>query len=364
MLAMSLLGFGLLSGLDAPAVHADFVLGEPVNLRTIIPGIDPAWATPECMSCDELEIYIVSGWPDWSDVNIWVLKRASKNEEWGPPEELGPQVNSPVRDGQSRISADGLALYFSSLRPGGYGSFDIYVTTRVTKNDPWGPAVNLGPKINHSGIDRVGGISADGLDLYIESNRPGGYGDQDIYVAKRAAPADPWGDPVNLGPVVNTAYIDVPWPLPDGLTLLILSSRPGGYGGAGDIWMATRASPSDPWQAPVNLGPTFNGPEGDCRSAFITPDPPTLWRADSVWEYWQAPILPVVDFNTDGKLDLVDLVMLVERWGTADPLCDIGPFPWGDGKVDIEDLKVFTTEWEKQNPPVQPAFVRSDAVRH
>ena len=71
-------------------------------------------------------------------------------------------------------------------------------------------------------------------------------------------------------------------------------------------------------------------------------------------DIWQVPILPTVDFNGDKKVDLVDLVMLIDNWGTNKTLCDIGPMPWGDGKVDIEDFKVFMAEWEKQNPPVKP----------
>jgi len=65
-------------------------------------------------------------------------------------------------------------------------------------------------------------------------------------------------------------------------------------------------------------------------------------------------ILPIVDFNTDKKVDLVDLVMLIDDWGTNKTHCDIGPMPWDDGKVDIEDLKVFMAYYEKANPPVRP----------
>jgi len=71
------------------------------------------------------------------------------------------------------------------------------------------------------------------------------------------------------------------------------------------------------------------------------------------YDIWQVSVIPIVDFNADGKVDLVDLVMLIDNWGTDKTLYDIGPFAWGDGIVDIEDLKVFIAEWEKQNPPVQ-----------
>jgi hypothetical protein len=50
---------------------------------------------------------------------------------------------------------------------------------------------------------------------------------------------------------------------------------------------------------------------------------------------------PVVDFNGDGVVDSADISIMVDYWGTDEPLCDIGPTPWGDGIVDAEDLKVL-----------------------
>jgi len=359
MLTLSLLGFGLLAGPDAPVARANFIRGERVNLRSVIPAIDPAYETPETVSFDELELYVASGRPDWSDGNIWMVKRASLHDAWGPLEKLGPQVNSSARDTGACISPDGREIYFTSDRPGGSGDSDIHVATRATKNDPWEPAVNMGPRINSPAYDRPVGLSPDGLELFIVSNRPGGYGDADIYVAKRATPTDPWGNPVNLGPLVNTAYDDAPSPVPDGLTLLIASPRPGGYG-ARDLWMSRRASRTDPWQPAVNLGPTFNTSEEDCRSPIITLNPPTLWWADNIWEYWQAPILPVLDFNADGKVDAVDLTMLIETWGMNGTVCDIGPFPWGDSVVDEKDLGVFMGS--VVTPPPHAPEVSPDVV--
>ena len=50
---------------------------------------------------------------------------------------------------------------------------------------------------------------------------------------------------------------------------------------------------------------------------------------------------PVVDFNGDGTVDVMDIDIMIDCWGTDDPLCDIGPYPWGDGIVDVEDLVVL-----------------------
>lgn len=62
-------------------------------------------------------------------------------------------------------------------------------------------------------------------------------------------------------------------------------------------------------------------------------------------------VLPPLDFNGDGVVDLDDLVILIEYWGMDEPLCDIAPEPSGDGVVDIEDLTVFIEYWEKENMP-------------
>jgi len=48
-----------------------------------------------------------------------------------------------------------------------------------------------------------------------------------------------------------------------------------------------------------------------------------------------------VDLNDDGKVDVADLALLADNWRQNQPLCDIGPFPWGDGVVDEKDLKVL-----------------------
>jgi hypothetical protein len=87
---------------------------------------------------------------------------------FGTPTNLGPTVNSTYQDYLPVISPDGLELYFTSNRPGGYGGFDIWVTKRASLNDPWGPPQNLGPQVNSSGWDEPGSLSPDGLTLYFD----------------------------------------------------------------------------------------------------------------------------------------------------------------------------------------------------
>ncbi|OHB63888.1 MAG: hypothetical protein A2Y77_01350 [Planctomycetes bacterium RBG_13_62_9] len=62
-------------------------------------------------------------------------------------------------------------------------------------------------------------------------------------------------------------------------------------------------------------------------------------------DLWQAPILPGVDFDDDGVVQMGDLLTLIECWGTDERLCDIAPMPWGDGVVDAADLEVLMSYW-------------------
>ena len=67
-------------------------------------------------------------------------------------------------------------------------------------------------------------------------------------------------------------------------------------------------------------------------------------------DLWQAPIIPIVDLNSDGIVDSADMVIMVDNWGTDNSLCDIGPMPWGDGVVDVEDLIVLAEHLFEEVP--------------
>jgi hypothetical protein len=162
--------------------------------------------------------------------------RTTLNDAWGPPVNLGPTVNTGD-DWAPSISADGLELYFTSDRPGGFG-VDLWVTKRATVKDNWGPPINLGAMINTSVFDGWPSVSADGLLLFLVSERPGGYGWFDLWVSRRRTTTDPWGPPVNLGPKINSASLEHGGMISgDGSMLYFDSMRPGGAGGV-DLWQA------------------------------------------------------------------------------------------------------------------------------
>ncbi len=168
-------------------------------------------------------------------------------------------LNTTADEQASSISTDGLTLFFDSNRPGGSGSYDIWTSTRSTASSPWGPPVNLGSPVNSASADGDPRISADGLSLYFDSARGGGVGGIDLWVVTRQQTTDPFEPPVSPGPPLNSVYHDyTPALSADSLTLVFASTRPGGSGGLGDLWISTRTNSAAPWEPPRNLGSPLN----------------------------------------------------------------------------------------------------------
>jgi hypothetical protein len=81
---------------------------------------------------------------------------------------------------------------------------------------------------------------------------------------------------------------------------------------------------------------------------------PTGIALATVEEYDTGFVVLIADFNSDGVIDLDDLVIMIESWGTDYILCDIAPPPDGDGIVDRLDLELFISYWEQENMPQEP----------
>lgn len=97
-------------------------------------------------------------------------------------------------------------LYFSSDMPGGFGGFDLYYVEMI--GEGYGPAVNMGPKVNGLG-DEVFPYAYQG-DLYFSSNRTEGLGGLDIYKIDEqlSGKVSNMGKPYNTGQDDFAYYID------------------------------------------------------------------------------------------------------------------------------------------------------------
>jgi WD40-like Beta Propeller Repeat len=114
-------------------------------------------------------------------------------------------------------------------------------------------------ELNTAFLDGCPIHSPDGRSLYMASTRPGGLGGIDIWVANRASTSDPWGAPVNLGEPVNSAADDFcPTPVRGGGLFFVSREALPDSCGAGDIYY-TRRNPVHGWSEPTNLGCDTNG---------------------------------------------------------------------------------------------------------
>src|SRR5262249_15262715 len=104
---------------------------------------------------------------------------------WSTPVNLGTIINSPSVDAGAAISKNGLSLYFNSDRPGGFGNQDIWVSHRATLDAPWGLPLNLGSVINTDALESVPSFSRDEHWMFFNSNRPGGSGQVDAWASYR-----------------------------------------------------------------------------------------------------------------------------------------------------------------------------------
>jgi len=262
--------------------------------------------------------------------------RAQKYSDWSEPINLGPLVNSTALDRGPAISKDELSLYFASNRLDSIGGEDIYVSQRETRDDEWGPAMNLGPIINTTANEMVPAFSRDGHLLFFASNRPGGLGGVDIWVSRREQTHDDfaWQPAENLGAGVNFAgqdegpsYFDNdevgvpqlyfssgmnrpggagiyvseqaadgsfgpavrvivsganvrPSIRHDGLEIFFHSLRPGSIGNNLDLYVATRETVFDAWSEPINLGSPPNSELVDVQ-AYISSDRERLFFAST-----------------------------------------------------------------------------------
>ena len=110
---------------------------------------------------------------------------------WTRPLELGEEINTKYSETTPFLSADGKTLYFSSDRPGGQGSQDIYMTRRLDDTwQHWRKPQNLGTPINTEEYDAYYSIAAKGDYAYFMSGK-GSLGKKDIF---RLAIESPEGD--------------------------------------------------------------------------------------------------------------------------------------------------------------------------
>ncbi len=204
---------------------------EPVGITELnTPGHDAAIA----LSPDGQTLFIFKSTnEDKGDIYMSLLD----GNKWTEPVRLNSNINTEYWEGSCSVSADGRFLYFASEKPGGYGGRDLWVSEK--EGDDWGPPTNLGPIINTKYDEDAPFIHPDGITLFFSSKGHKSIGGYDImYSIKKEGQ---WLPPKNMGVPLNTTEDDRYYVINAKGDKGYLSSNRGGHGGKGkqDIYSST-----------------------------------------------------------------------------------------------------------------------------
>lgn len=188
------------------------------------------------------------------------VSEVNKSGKWLVRKKLSSSINTLGNEGAQSLSADGKWMFFTGCgREDGKGSCDIYFSRKTQEG--WSVPICLDYPINTALYESQPSFAADGKTLYFISNRAGGIGGNDLWMAQIVGIKNNgipiFGNLRNLGSHINTKFDEAsPYIHPDGKTLYFSSN---GWTGMGqmDIFMS-RQQVDNEWSFPVNLGYPIN----------------------------------------------------------------------------------------------------------
>ena len=254
---------------ETPDAHGEYLGQEP-------PGMTPEIFAPGIVSTEKKELNSVFT-PDGKEFyfslsqegRYIIMVMRQENGRWTDAEVAS--FSKDYRNVDMAVSSDGQRLYFGSNRPRNGESapregFDIWVVNRMGSG--WGEPENLGPLVN-AGEHQIYPTVTEDLTLYFQSRREGNIGGSDIYRSR-------WVDgkyarPENLGDAINSEANEGDVLIAPDESFLIVSTRglPDSLGGS-DLYISFRR-PDGTWTKVKNMGTTINS-EATEYCPMLSPD--------------------------------------------------------------------------------------------
>lgn len=200
------------------------------------------------------------------NADLYRATRPDRRVTFSAPVALS-ELNTGDDEGTPLSSADGLRLYFYSNRPGGPGGRDLYVATRSDLASEFANAQLLA-NVNSPQSDHLPRLSSDELTLWFTSAREGGAGGSDLWTATRSSIDAPFGTPTPFNAVNGSSGDESGALTQDGLVLVFDSTRDGV--GNSEIFMTTRTNVSESFPSPTALS-SVNSTANE-YNVFLTPD--------------------------------------------------------------------------------------------
>ena len=211
-------------------------------------------------------------------LDIYVVSRPSRQEPFGPFTPL-TAMNTDGHDSLVQ-SDDGLWAVLCTWRPGAPRGAELWFGTRTNASAPWRISLFTAATALNSASDEWDPTpSRDFLRIYFAAdNAPGSVGGQDIVVATRDTTADAFSTPTPVANINSSASDADPTLSPDERVIVFVSDRPNGMGGS-DLWYATRSAADAPFGSPQPIPGLNTGDEE--REPTLSPDGSELYFASN-----------------------------------------------------------------------------------
>ncbi len=175
--------------------------------------------------------------PDiYADADLYLIRVGVNQIDFAERNPI-PAINTDDWEAQGAITPDGRILVFASDREGGSGGMDLWISVKDFTGE-FGPPVNLGTQINTEGNEFSPSFAPDGATLYFASTGHGGYGGSDLFMARVDMRHQTITGPVNLGSRINTSANEAFFFSAGREQCFFVSDRDGGAGGL-DIYEGT-----------------------------------------------------------------------------------------------------------------------------
>lgn len=174
-------------------------IGPPLNI--------PGYNYMNSISPDGNRIFLAGQYEHGGEEELYFAQRTSNG--WSEPKRI--IIDDYYNDAEYKsfcLGVDGKTMLLSLQREDSRGMKDLYVSF-LQNNGTWSAPKSLGSAINTAGDEVTPFLAADGKTLYFSSNGHRGYGNNDIFIARRLDDTwTRWSEPLNMGPVINTSDWD------------------------------------------------------------------------------------------------------------------------------------------------------------
>jgi len=191
--------------------------------------------------------------------DIYITTWNSETSSWNTAESIKGRLNTEEHDACLSIAPAGNVIYVYKNIDGVTKSGDIYYS-KITSSGKWGAARALGKTINSTYFESAASITVDEKKIFFVSERKGGIGQGDIYMAKKISKRE-FGEPVGLGDAINTVYDENAVYINPTGTMIVFSSEGHNSMGGYDIFVSKFDGST--WTKPKNIGYPINSVNDD-----------------------------------------------------------------------------------------------------